>query len=153
MKEQLSLGGETGDISTGIKTMQMSSKVAVHDNVFVDGGQKGRAGAGARKDPVPAADQTQDSWRLEPHICRSCFSRLVSQDSGDGSRRWQCTNCGIEALGAGAAVLCCCGLTIRRPTKKHTSGHHLVDAGVRCSVNPNPRPDFPSLYVALEVEN
>lgn len=96
-------------------------------------------------------DATQDScaWRLEPHICRACFSRLVSQPT-QGGRRYLCTNCGQEAHGHDASVLCCCGLKIRRPSRTGKSGVALVDAGVRCQPNPDPRPEFPSLYVAME---
>ena len=106
----------------------------------------------ATQDSCATGDETQEScaWRLEPHICRVCFSRLVSQPAA-GGRRYQCTNCGQEAVGHDASVLCCCGLKIRRATHQHTSGHRLVDAGVRCALNPDPRPDFPSLFVAAEV--
>lgn len=113
----------------------------------LSGGQRGRVRAGAGE--KIEAGQTQ-TWSLEPHICRSCFSRLVSQPGTDGNTRYQCTNCGIEASGVEASALCCCGLKIRRPTKLHKSGHHLVDAGVRCAPNPNIRPDFPSLFIACE---
>lgn len=110
--------------------------------------KKSRARAGACEPPAPSADP--DAWRLEPHVCRACFSRLVSQPGEGGARRWQCTNCGQEAHGADAAVLCCCGLTIRRTGKGGASGAALVDAGIRCGQNPSPAPDFPSLFVALE---
>lgn len=90
-----------------------------------------------------------DAWRLEPHVCRACFSRLVSRQA-PGGRMYHCTNCGLEAQGAGPEVLCSCGMKVRRPLKGAGSGHALVDAGVRCMPNPDPRPDFPSLFVAGE---
>lgn len=62
--------------------------------------------------------------------------------------RYQCTNCGLEAVGHDASVLCCCGMKVRKATRAHTSGTMLVDAGIRCMKNPEPTPDFPSLYVA-----
>ena len=107
--------------------------------------------AAPTQDSCAPGDASQDSgvWRLEPHICRACFSRLVSQPTQDG-RRYQCTNCGQEAHGHDASVLCCCGLKIRRATHLHKSGQRLVDAGIRCQPNPEPRPEFPSLYVAME---
>ena len=118
----------------------------------------GRARAPAGE-AVPAhgscapGDETQDSWRLEPHICRACFSRLVSRGVGGVDRRYHCTNCGLEAVAPGADALCCCGTKIRRPTKGSKSGHSLVDAGIRCIVNPSPTPDFPSVIMAAEVPN
>lgn len=116
----------------------------------------GRARAPARdgaalehQAPTPDAD----AWRLEPHICRACFSRLVSQDHGGIDRRYHCTNCGLDAVAEAADALCCCGTKIRRPTKGAKSGTTLVDAGIRCIVNPAPTPDFPSVIVAAEVPN
>lgn len=95
--------------------------------------------------PAPA----QESWRLEPHICRVCHSRLASRDDG-GARRYECTNCGAHAHGHEASVLCCCGMKIRRPNRNGTSGYVMVDAGIRCCANDNPTPEFPSLFVATE---
>lgn len=120
----------------------------------------GRARALARE-AVPAHGscvpdaETQDSWRLEPHICRACFSRLVSQGTQgtQGTRRYHCTNCGLEAVAPGADALCCCGTKIRRPTKGSKSGHTLVDAQIRCIENPAPSPEMPSVIVAAEVPN
>lgn len=105
--------------------------------------------------PAPAPEQPQEgpqeahAWTLEPHVCRGCFSRIVSRPAGY-NRVYQCTNCGAEAVGASPDVLCSCGIKIRRPTKGAKSGQTLVDAGVRCAPNPDPRPGFESLFVALE---
>lgn len=111
-----------------------------------------RDGSKAQDSCSPDAE-TQDSWRLEPHICRACFSRLVSQDHGGIDRRYHCTNCGLEAVAESAAALCCCGTKIRRPTKGSKSGTTLVDAGIRCIVNPAPTPEMPSVIVASELPN
>ena len=114
----------------------------------------GRARALARDaDQVAhqALDPDEDAWRLEPHICRACFSRLVSRGAGGVGRRYHCTNCGLEAVAPGADALCCCGTKIRRPTKSSKSGMTLVDAQIRCAVNPTPTPDFPSVIIAMEV--
>ena len=124
----------------------------------VSGGVRstGRARAPARE-AVPAQEscnpdaETQESWRLEPHICRACFSRLVSQGADGAMRRYHCTNCGLEAVAPGADALCCCGTKIRRPTKGAKSGLALVDAQIRCAVNPTPTPDFPSVIIAMEM--
>ena len=79
-------------------------------------------------------------------MCRHCFGRLASTDAGEGRRRYQCTNCGAEAVGLSPDVLCSCGLKLRH----HGPGGGLVDAGLRCQPNPSPTPDFPSLFVAAE---
>lgn len=118
---------------------------------FVSGRSHPRPRASVRApEAAPVSDAAAaDAWRLEPHVCRACFSRLVSRPDA-GGRRYHCTNCGLEALGAGPEVLCSCGLKIRRPLKGAGSGHTLVDAGVRCMANPAPTPEFPSLFVAGE---
>ena len=104
---------------------------------------------------VPAREADADAWSLEPHICRACFSRIVSRaaDAGPaGSRLYLCTNCGLEASGATPAVLCSCGMTVRRPTDKRRRSSQVVfvDAGVRCVPNPKIQADFSSLFVALD---
>jgi len=101
-------------------------------------------GLGAKK--RARAPDAAASWALEPHVCRHCFGRLASTDAGEGRRRYQCTNCGAEAVGLSPDVLCSCGLKLRH----HGPGGGLVDAGLRCQPNPSPTPDFPSLFVAAE---
>jgi hypothetical protein len=101
-----------------------------------------------------------DAWRLEPHVCRSCFSRLVSCSTetrvlgappAGSTRLYQCTNCGLEATGAAPEVLCACGMKIRKTTRGGRSSVVLGDAGIRCMANPEIRADFASLFVAQEV--
>lgn len=77
---------------------------------------------------------------------------MVSRD-GDapGYRVYQCTNCGLEASAHDASALCCCGTKIRKATASGRSGALLIDAGIRCHKNPEPTPDFPSVYVASEL--
>lgn len=91
----------------------------------------------------------QHCWRLEPHVCRACFSRIASRpadgDEDDAGRVYQCTNCGLEAEGTKPSVLCACGTKLRKGGKSSAA---LVDAGLRCHANQDVRPDFPSLYVA-----
>jgi hypothetical protein len=109
---------------------------------------------------APAPEPRPDDWRLEPHVCRSCFSRLVSRpvqtqalNHGPAvgpTRLYQCTNCGLEAAGGSAAVLCSCGIKLRKATKAGRSSVVLVDAGIRCAANPEIRADFSQLYVALD---
>lgn len=89
---------------------------------------------------------------LEPHVCKKCFARIASRPTGNGERLYQCTNCGAEATGPDADVICCCGIKIRRAGKNGTKSGSMVDAGIRCIPNPEISPLFPSLFVASEVE-
>lgn len=82
-------------------------------------------------------------WRLEPHCCRACFGRIASRPDGD-RRLYHCTNCGAEAHGERADVLCACGTKMR--VGKHGSTYR--DAGLRCHENRARSPEFPSLYTA-----
>ena len=157
-----------GDLDGGNR--QQSLDIGVMEVMSGDGNCGGRSPMGRARAPareaVPAqgscapGDETQDSWRLEPHICRACFSRLVSRPAPQHrvldapqptGRLYHCTNCGLEAVAPGADALCCCGTKIRRPTKGSKSGMTLVDAQIRCAVNPTPTPDFPSVIIAMEV--
>lgn len=105
---------------------------------------RARAPGGRPSDEAP---ETHDApLRLEPHVCRHCFGRLVSAPAPGGARSYVCSNCGAAARGDAPDVLCACGLKLRN----HGPGPRLVDAGLRCQPNPNPRPDFPSLFVAAE---
>jgi hypothetical protein len=89
----------------------------------------------------------QDAWRLEPHVCRSCFSRIASQRTDKpGERRFECTNCGLSAVGHKASVVCSCGIKLRKHRGDGRSGEVLADAGIRCHENQKRSPEFPSLY-------
>jgi hypothetical protein len=101
-----------------------------------------------------------DAWRLEPHVCRACFSRLVSCSTetrvlgappAGAMRLYQCTNCGLEARGTAPDVLCSCGMKVRKATRGGRSSVVLGDAGIRCVANPDIRADFSQLFVAQEV--
>ena len=86
-----------------------------------------------------------DNWRLEPHVCRVCFSRIVSKpadDEDDDKRVYVCTCCGLQAEGHRASSLCACGTKIRKGKGQ------LVDAGLRCHKNQAKSPEFPAEYVA-----
>lgn len=86
---------------------------------------------------------------LEPHVCRHCFGRLASEALAGTRRRFECTNCGASATGSKSDVLCACGLQLRH----HGPNRGTVDAGIRCRANPSPTPEFPSLFVAGQIEN
>lgn len=86
----------------------------------------------------------REQWVLEQHCCRSCFGRVVSREIRDDdlNRVYRCTNCGLEAEGRRADVICACGM------KLHTKGKKGVDVGLRCHENQVPSPEFPSQIVA-----
>jgi len=97
-----------------------------------------------------------EDFRLEDHICRGCFGRIASRP-GDrpedalGSRIYRCTNCGQVESGHQPSVICACGTKVRKATASGRSGLAVVDAGIRCHVNPAPTPEFPSEIVASEM--
>lgn len=92
-------------------------------------------------------------WRLEPHVCRTCFGRIVSRPTDtSGERLYRCSNCGGEAVGATPSVLCSCGLTVRKAARNGAkNGGTQVDAGIRCVKNPSRTELLPCEFVAMEV--
>lgn len=85
---------------------------------------------------------------LEPHVCRSCFGRVVSSKLPSGSKMYQCTNCGLSAEGSKSSVVCCCGIKLHKSRGSGRSSFVMVDAGIRCHENQHRSPEFPSLFVA-----
>lgn len=111
--------------------------------------QNAPANARARAvEPVPE----DPVWRLEPHVCRVCFSRLVSASlvGRKDWRRYHCPNCGATADGTTPAVVCGCGV---RVPKRDGSAGSTPKAGLHCVKNSAPTPEFPSLYVLAERES
>lgn len=99
----------------------------------------------------PRLPAREANWALEPHVCRCCFGRIVSRVVAQTEEQeYLCTNCGARAEGHTAAVVCSCGMKIRKRNASGRSGGPMIDAGVRCMINPNPLPEFPSLFVAGE---
>lgn len=112
---------------------------------------------GSKKCDDERGDPIDGWWRLEPHVCRCCFGRLVSravngpssgmigQSAVEPPREYHCPNCGHAATGHNASVACACGIQVHKGGRR---GGKPVDAGIRCHENPEQRPDFPALYVA-----
>jgi hypothetical protein len=95
---------------------------------------------------------TQDyAWHLEPHVCRACFGRMASRALSETTSEFMCTNCMLLTVSESHTDACCCGMKIRKRNGSGRSGGPMVDAGVRCIVNPEKSPAFPSAYVASEV--
>lgn len=107
-------------------------------------------GHGAAEKRARARDCSKISgMRLEPHVCRVCFGRIASFPAADGDgRTYQCTNCGLEAQGHKASVVCACGIKLHKRKGDGRSAATLQDAGVRCHENRRVSPEFPALYVA-----
>lgn len=83
-----------------------------------------------------AADR---NWKIDDHVCLTCFGRVVSRPGADGRREFRCTNCGATGAGSVKSV-CACGA--RLGTK---------DAGIRCVRNERPRPEMLAEIIATEV--
>lgn len=93
-------------------------------------------------------------WRLEDHVCKSCFGRVISRPVMDavGQRLYRCTNCGHEAQGDSVSAICCCGVKLRKQGRDGSkAAATLIDAGIRCVSNPTPNSLLPSQIVASEV--
>lgn len=90
-------------------------------------------------------DSDRQLWALTAHVCRVCYGRVLEAAAGDnwerGAHLYRCSNCGQEAIGRGAPTLCACGQRLK--TGK--------DAGLRCEVNTDQSPEFPSEIVAGQV--
>lgn len=85
---------------------------------------------------MAAADR---NWKIEDHVCLTCFGRVVSRPGEDNRREFRCTNCGASGAGS-VRTICACGMRVG-----------TRDAGVRCVRNDNPRPDLPSEIIAKEI--
>ena len=82
-------------------------------------------------------------WSLEPHVCKTCFGRIVSRRTNErGDKLYQCSNCGDESEGADPSVLCACGACLPR------KGGLPIKLGLKCQSNTERGPDFPSLFIA-----
>ena len=91
------------------------------------------------------------NWRLEPHVCKACFGRLVSRQLLNDIREYRCTSCETSTQHTDATVGCCCGIKIRKRNTVGRAGGPMIDAGIRCIPNPEKNAAFPSAYVASEV--
>ena len=79
-------------------------------------------------------------WIITNHACRVCLGRVLVRECEDGSKRTRCAECGTESAG-GPKSVCACG-------KKHPGGR---DAGLRCILNTDQRPELPQEIVVISV--
>ena len=84
----------------------------------------------------------QPFWSLTSHCCRACFGRVLHRETFDHRHVYRCAQCGAEQEGKGTVALCCCGIKLRGGK----------DAGVRCMVNGERSPEFPSEIVAAQAK-
>jgi hypothetical protein len=89
-----------------------------------------------------AAKDTAPLWSLTDHVCRICFSRVLTRTTFDNRKLFKCSNCETEVEDQHVTGLCCCGMKLRNKR----------DAGVRCVVNQERRPECPSYIVAIQAE-
>lgn len=76
-------------------------------------------------------------FRLTPHCCRICFSRVLVRETFDRRKVYRCAGCGVEKEGSSPAVICSCGIKLKTN----------VDAGIRCHPSENKTPEFPAEVV------
>lgn len=79
---------------------------------------------------------------MTSHICRICLARVLTRTTFDGRQIFKCSNCETEVESAHVTGLCCCGMKLRNKR----------DAGVRCVVNTDRRPENPAYIVAIQAE-
>lgn len=100
------------------------------------------ASPGENRSHRPARPPHGDSsWRIEDHVCRVCFNRVLSRPADEGGRIYRCTGCGLEAAGHAPSVVCACGMRLKNGR----------DLGVRCVLNESPSPEAPVQVVARQV--
>lgn len=87
-----------------------------------------------RREPV-------QGWVITDHVCRCCFGRVLMRETFERKRVYRCSNCGLEQEGRTEAAVCCCGIKLKTG----------VDAGIRCSANPDRSPEFPAEITAAQV--
>lgn len=78
-------------------------------------------------------------WALTPHVCGCCYARVLACEGGREELVYRCSNCGSQAEGADARVVCACGSELADGS----------DAGIRCQINEDPTPEYPSEIVAV----
>lgn len=81
------------------------------------------------------------TYTITPHICRACFGRILKRATFGDISVHKCSNCGIEVINNDVRGLCCCGI-------KYRTGK---DSGIRCQMNEQRTPEFPSEIIAAEV--
>lgn len=89
---------------------------------------------------VRKAREPVAGWQITDHVCRVCFGRVLMRETFDRRQVYRCSNCGAEAEGKTPAVVCSCGIRLK-------TGH---DAGIRCQVNADRSPEWPSEITAAQ---
>jgi hypothetical protein len=89
-------------------------------------------------------DESKDQpfWQMTDHCCRACFGRVLYRETFDHRHVYRCAQCGVEREGKGTVSICCCGIKLKGGK----------DAGVRCTVNGERSPEFPSEIIAEQAQ-
>lgn len=87
------------------------------------------------------AKRRSHSWAIEDHVCRICFSRILSMPAEGRGRIYRCAGCGEQATSANPSSICACGIKLKNGR----------DLGVRCVINDAPSPEAPVQVVARQV--
>ena len=87
-------------------------------------------------------DEIPLRWELTDHCCRVCFGRVLVRTRFDNVKVHKCSNCETEVVSDAPGGLCCCGMKLR--TNR--------DAGVRCQVNAERKPENQSYIVAAQID-
>lgn len=89
------------------------------------------------------ADHQDHFWTLMPHVSRCCYARVLAREDAGEVLVYRCSNCGLEAEGRDASVICACGSVLADGS----------DARVRCQINEDPTPEYPGEIVAVALSN
>lgn len=81
-------------------------------------------------------------WFLQPHVSACCLARMASRTLKDRTIEYICTSCdriypAVKGHLMGSA--CACSMQVGKR-----------NAGIRCKVNTNPKPEFPATVYAEE---
>lgn len=96
--------------------------------------------------------ETAGLYALTDHVCRACQGRVLRGDRPAGEQDehahlWVCSNCGAQAVHRDVSSVCTCGIRY----KPALHGGPMRDAGIRCRPNDQRSPEFPALFVGVQV--
>jgi len=86
-------------------------------------------------------DNKPMQWMLTDHCCRICFGRILTRTTFENRKVYKCSNCDAEVQAESVTGICCCGMKIMKQK----------DAGIRCVLNTDRKPENQSMVVAAQV--
>lgn len=118
---------------------------ATPPDLFPDGARREVVKVAVQRPGLRARLVTAENWTVEDHVSRCCLARVLRRLGPEG-RVYMCSDCGREERGdsrTGSTIhptICACG-----------TRYGTRDAGVRCTPNPDPRPELPQAIIASQV--